>query len=107
MHSTSCTLPTGISIGDVARICGVQPHTIRYWEKEFTAFLAPGRTIGRQRRYRNDDITRLMEIKKLLWVHRFTIEGAKKLLNGDFAFAFASVGHDMSPAPQMELQGAA
>ena len=36
---------------DAAKIIGVPPHTIRYWEKEFSDFLVAPRTLGKQRRY--------------------------------------------------------
>jgi DNA-binding transcriptional MerR regulator len=78
----------GISIGDVSKICQVPTYTIRYWEKEFRTYLAPDRTTGKQRRYRTNDISRLLEIKKLLWINKFTIEGARMLLDGQITFPF-------------------
>jgi len=72
----------GWSIGDVSRACGVPVHTIRFWEKELSGYLAPPRTTGGQRRYTGSDIQRLREVRKLLWEYRFTIEGVAKLLAG-------------------------
>lgn len=73
----------GLCIGDVAKICGVPTHTIRFWEKEFGVFLTPVRTRGKQRRYSDTDIRHVAQIKKLLWVDKFSIEGAKRLMDGD------------------------
>lgn len=73
----------GISIGDVSRICGVPNYTIRYWEREFKEELSPTRTEGKQRRYSDDDINKLLMIKKLLWADNFSIKGAKRILKGN------------------------
>jgi DNA-binding transcriptional MerR regulator len=73
-----------VGIGDVAKICDVPVHTIRYWEREFDSHLRPERTIGKQRRYSDQDIATIMEIKKLLWGQRFSIKGAKKILSSQF-----------------------
>ncbi len=70
----------GLGIGDVSKICGVPGYTIRYWESEFKKELKPPRTRGRQRRYTDQDITKLLQIKKLLWVDKFSIKGARKIL---------------------------
>lgn len=72
----------GLGIGDVSRICRVPVHTIRYWEREFGDFLTPSRTTGRQRRYMDTDIRKLMQIRKLLWTEGFSIRGAKRILSG-------------------------
>lgn len=63
-------------IGEVSRITGVKPHVLRYWEQEFQ--LRPKRLAGAQRRYRWEDLERILTIKKLLYEERFTIAGAKK-----------------------------
>ena len=73
----------GISIGDVSKICGVPDYTIRYWEREFNRELSPPRTKGKQRRYTDYDINKLLRIKKLLWTDKFSIKGAKRVLKGN------------------------
>ncbi len=77
------TLPAGISIGDVSKICSVPDYTIRYWEREFKEEFSPARTPGKQRRYNDDDIKILLHIKKLLWTDKFSIKGAKRILKGN------------------------
>ena len=66
-------------IGEVAKIVGVKPYVLRYWETEF-AVLKPGKTPSRHRLYRRRDVETLLEIKRLLYEEGFTIAGAKKKL---------------------------
>lgn len=64
-------------IGDVAEIAGVQPYVLRFWEKEFD-FLSPIKNSAGQRLYRKGDVESVLLVKRLLYVERFSIEGAKK-----------------------------
>ncbi|MGE0823521.1 MAG: MerR family transcriptional regulator [Candidatus Binatia bacterium] len=66
-------------IGEVAKIVGVKPYVLRYWETEFS-ILKPGKTPSRHRLYRRRDVETLLEIKTLLYEEGFTIAGAKKKL---------------------------
>lgn len=66
-------------IGEVAKIVGVKPYVLRYWETEFS-ILKPGKTPSRHRLYRRRDVETLIEIKTLLYEEGFTIAGAKKKL---------------------------
>ena len=66
-------------IGEVARLIGVKPYVLRYWESEFSA-LRPGKTRSRHRLYRRKDVETLLEIRRLLYAERYTIEGAKRRL---------------------------
>jgi DNA-binding transcriptional MerR regulator len=66
-------------IGEVARIVGVKPYVLRYWETEFRV-LRPGKTRSKHRLYRRRDVETLIKIKTLLHDQRFTIEGARKQL---------------------------
>ena len=69
-------------IGEVARIVGVKPYVLRYWETEFSV-IRPGKTRSKHRLYRKKDVETLMRIKVLLHDRRFTIEGARKQLRSD------------------------
>jgi DNA-binding transcriptional MerR regulator len=69
-----------VSIRDAARIIGVPPHTIRYWEKEFSEFLNPPRTLGKQRRYGDLHLERLKMIYQLLKEQGYSIAGARRTL---------------------------
>ena len=69
-----------VSISVASKITGVEVHTLRYWEREFEAFLDPGRTEGGQRRYRPEDIQTVFTIKRLLRDEMFSIAGARRHL---------------------------
>ncbi len=69
-------------IGEVAKIVGVKPYVLRYWETEFS-FLKPGKTKSKHRLYRRKDVETLMRIKQLLHNERFTIEGARRQLKAE------------------------
>jgi len=66
-------------IGEASRIVGVEPYVLRYWESEFPQ-LRPGRADSRQRTYQKKDLQILLEIKRLLYEERMTIEGARRRL---------------------------
>lgn len=69
-------------IGEVAKIVGVKPYVLRYWESEFTV-IKPGKTRSKHRLYRRKDVEALLRIKELLHAKRFTIEGARRQLKID------------------------
>jgi len=66
-------------IGEVARLVGVKPYVLRYWESEFS-IVRPGKSSARHRLYRRKDVEMLFEIRRLLHTERYTIEGAKRRL---------------------------
>jgi DNA-binding transcriptional MerR regulator len=66
-------------IGEVARLAGIKPYVLRFWETEFTG-LGPKKSGTGHRLYRRKDVELVLEIKRLLYEQRFTIEGARKLL---------------------------
>ena len=66
-------------IGEVAKLLGVKPHVLRYWESEFPS-LKPKKNPSGQRLYAKADIDALVEIKNLLYVDCYTISGARQLL---------------------------
>jgi DNA-binding transcriptional MerR regulator len=64
-------------IGEVCEMVGVEPYTLRYWEKEFP-FLAPQKNSAGQRIYSSDDLRLVERIKTLLYREGYTIEGARR-----------------------------
>ncbi len=64
------------SIGEVASLCDVKPHVLRYWETEFPQ-LSPSKRRGNRRYYRANDVMLVSKIKFLLYEKGFTIYGAK------------------------------
>jgi DNA-binding transcriptional MerR regulator len=77
-------------IGETARLCGVKPYVLRYWETEFKS-LKPQKTRSQQRLYRKRDVELLLKIRHLLYDKRYTIEGARTRLRDQ--------GHDEGPVP--------
>jgi DNA-binding transcriptional MerR regulator len=66
-------------IGEVARLAGIKPYVLRFWETEFPV-LGPRKSGTGHRLYRRKDVQLVFEIKRLLYEQRFTIEGARKFL---------------------------
>ena len=67
------------SISEVSTITGLEQYVLRYWESEFPQ-LKPAKNRAGNRIYTNKDIKLTIHIKKLLRDERYTIEGAKKVL---------------------------
>ena len=66
-------------IGEVARLAGIKPYVVRFWETEFSG-LGPRKSGTGHRLYRRKDVELVLEIKRLLYDRRYTIEGARKVL---------------------------
>lgn len=73
-------------IGDAAKIVGVKPYILRYWEGEFRRYLRPLKTRSGQRIYRKKDVLYALLVRNLVYERGFTIDGAKKKL-GSFISA--------------------
>jgi DNA-binding transcriptional MerR regulator len=67
-------------IGEVAKLAGIKPYVLRFWESEFPG-LGPKKSGTGHRLYRRKDVELVLEIKRLLYEKRFTIEGARKALD--------------------------
>lgn len=87
------------TIGEVSEWCGVERHVLRYWEKEFVQ-LKPVRR-GNRRYYTRRNLALLIKIYTLLRVDKYTIDGAKQVLERPEAAARAGV----NAALVRELQG--
>jgi DNA-binding transcriptional MerR regulator len=70
-----------LTIGEVSELTGVPIHTLRYWESEFDGYFSPLRTSGRQRRYDEQAVDRVLEIKTLLKEEKYSIAGARQVLS--------------------------
>ena len=93
---TAADLPEKLyfKIGEVAKLVGVKPYVLRYWESEFS-LVKPAKTRSRHRLYRRKDVETLLQIRRLLHNERFTIEGARKRLK--------SLAKDERPQPELPL----
>jgi len=67
-------------IGEVAQIAGVEPYVLRFWETEFPQ-LAPKKSGTGHRLFRRKEVELVLELKRLLYEKRFTIEGARLFLD--------------------------
>ena len=89
------------TIGEVAELCGVKPHVLRYWEQEFTQ-LRPMKRRGNRRYYQHHEVLLVRRIRELLYEQGFTINGARNRL-GEAAAARSRAG---AAARQGERAGA-
>jgi DNA-binding transcriptional MerR regulator len=69
------------TIGEVAKLCEVKTHVLRYWEQEFSQ-ISPVKRSNR-RYYQQQDIIVIRQVRSLLHEQGYTISGAKQWLNGD------------------------
>jgi hypothetical protein len=67
------------SIGEVAALCSVKAHVLRYWEQEF-AQLRPLKRRGNRRYYQHHEVLMIRKIRELLYDQGFTIIGARNRL---------------------------
>jgi DNA-binding transcriptional MerR regulator len=81
-------------IGEASRIVGVEPYVLRYWESEFSQ-IRPQRADSNQRTYQKQDLETLVEIKRLLYEEKMTIEGARLRFKGEKLEKITSLNPDV------------
>ena len=64
------------TIGEVAVLCDVKAHVLRYWEQEFEQINPVKR--NNRRYYQQQDVLLIRQIKSLLYEQGYTISGAKQ-----------------------------
>lgn len=99
-------IPVGVEafrIGEAARIVGVKPHVLRFWETEFE-WVAPEKTETNQRRYKRDHLALLLQIRRLrhdagltVAQTRASIEAAQR--HGGRPVSIVSTAPTTYPAP--------
>jgi len=67
------------SIGEVSEMTNLKSYVLRYWETEFSQLKPPKNRAG-NRTYRQKDIEVILNIKDLLYKKKFTIDGARVVL---------------------------
>ena len=67
------------SISEVSKLTNIEQYVLRYWETEFEQ-LKPQKNRAGNRIYTNKDIQLILHIKTLLRERKYTIEGAKKIM---------------------------
>ena len=65
------------SIGDVCQLTDLKPHVLRYWESQFR-FLNPAKNRSGNRVYQRREIELVLLVKHLLYVEKYTIDGARQ-----------------------------
>ncbi len=68
------------SISEVSKLTDLKQYVLRYWETEFKQ-LNPLKNRAGNRTYRQKDIDLILEIKDLLYIRKFTIDGARNELS--------------------------
>lgn len=79
------------SLGAVARLTGLSPHVLRAWERRYGA-VAPLRTPGGTRRYRETDVARLRKLRAAVMAGHAISEVAQA--------ADAELDHRLQMAPE-------
>ena len=98
------------TIGEVAELCGVKPHVLRYWEQEFTQ-LRPMKRRGNRRYYQHHEVLMIRRIRELLYDQGFTISGARnrlqELAHEDKQIVVREDAAPQTPLPEQEKPRAA
>jgi DNA-binding transcriptional MerR regulator len=68
-----------LTIGEIGRLTGVPPHTLRYWEKAI-GLVRPARRGSGHRRYTKKDLELLAKVRGLVEERGFTLAGVKRHL---------------------------
>jgi DNA-binding transcriptional MerR regulator len=76
-----------LRIGDVARLVGTTPRTIRYYEEIGLLAEAPARPAGQHRLYSQAEVERLREVMRLKELLGVSLEELKTLLSAEEARA--------------------
>ena len=77
---------TFFTIGEVAAMVGVSPHTIRAWERRHHV-LTPERTAARQRRYTAEDVELLLQVKRAVSTRGLSLKIAVQAARGTLGAA--------------------
>ena len=77
MTPSSIPIREFFSIGDVCELTDLKPHVLRYWESQFK-FLHPAKNRSGNRVYQRREVELIMLVKQLLYVEKYTIDGARQ-----------------------------
>jgi len=97
---------SSLRIGDVARLVGTTPRTIRYYEEIGLLPESGARPSGQHRIYTHEEVERLREVMRLKNLLGVTLEELKTLLTAEEARAEVRAQlrrDDVDPARQREL----
>ncbi len=95
-----------LRIGDVAKLAGTTPRTIRYYEELGLLPQAPERPSGGHRLYSEDEVERLREVMRLKELLGVSLQELKELLAAEEARAAVRAElrrEDVAPERRREL----
>ncbi|HEY4427841.1 MAG TPA: MerR family transcriptional regulator [Solirubrobacteraceae bacterium] len=98
--------PANLRIGDLARLVGTTPRTIRYYEEIGLLPEAPARPSGQHRIYTQAEVERLREVMRLRDLLGVSLEELKTLLTAEEARAEVRAQlrmEDVDPQRRREL----
>ncbi len=99
-------MSAALRIGDVAKLVGTTPRTIRYYEEIGLLPQAPERPAGGHRLYSGEEVERLREVMRLKQLLGVTVEELRTLLSAEEARAEVRAQlreDDVSPQRRREL----
>ncbi len=82
-------------VNEVAKIIGVESHVLRYWQSEFST-VRPKKSGNGHWVYSRQDVEAFHLIRQLLYVDKYSVQGAKKKLRDQ--------KRGKAPTPQSPLQ---
>ncbi len=97
---------SSLRIGDVAKLAGTTPRTIRYYEEIGLLPGAPERPVGGHRLYTQAEVDRLREVIRLKELLGVSLQELKELLAAEEARAAVRAElrrEDVDPARRQEL----
>ncbi len=100
------TLQSNLRIGDVAKLAGTTPRTIRYYEEIGLLPDAPERPSGGHRLYTHEEVERVREVMRLKELLGVTLDELKDLLTAEEARAAVRAElrrDDVDPERRREL----
>lgn len=93
------------SIREVSELTGVEPHVLRFWEKEFP-MLRPRRGKSGNRSYKERDIKIVLAIRDLRLNEKYTIKGAVERLKEDRSlWEDRTLDGEREPEPGRKTEG--
>jgi DNA-binding transcriptional MerR regulator len=79
----SADASASLRIGDVAKLAGTTPRTIRYYEEIGLLPASGGREPGAHRTYSQADVDRLIEVMRLRTLLGVSLDGLKELVEAE------------------------
>lgn len=82
---------TWLSIQEAAKLTGLAPSTIRYYDQQFEEFLGIRRGEGRRRLFSPEAVQKLHDIRRMLKEEGLSLRQARQALAGNRAVASVAV----------------